>query len=143
MDPEEFTEEQRFAFVEAMANIVAADRKVTPEERQQLEMLVIGVGLSPGDERVRRAIAAQLETPQPLAAILKKLGRKDLHAAVFRLLCEAACADGEIQPEERAKILEAAAEFGYEKNAASELVDWTLQSIGLERREKDILARLG
>jgi uncharacterized tellurite resistance protein B-like protein len=140
---EDFSYEQRIAFVEAMANIVAADRKVTPEERAELESLVIGAGLSPSDAKVKAAIAGQLEKPGALSDILKRLDSKDLHSAVFRLLVETACTDGEVAPEEREKILEAAGVFGYDKKAAGELVDWTLQMIQLERREKEILARLG
>ena len=139
---EDFTYEQRLAFIEAVANIVAADGKVTAEERAELESLTIGVGLWSSDPDVKAAIERQIAKPGSLSEILTRLGSKELHAAVFRLLIEAACADGEIQAEERAKLLEAATLFGYDKQAAGELVDWTLESIKHERREQDILARL-
>lgn len=141
---EDFTYEQRIAFVEAMANIIASDRKVAPEEKAELDGLVASAGLSIADPAVAAAIDRQLSgNGGSLTGILHGLQAKELRSAVFRMLIETACADGAIAPEERAKVLEAAALFGYDKGAAGDLVDWTLQSILHEKREQEILTRLG
>jgi len=140
---EDFTREERITFCRALANIVAGDRKVTDEERQELEGMIIGAGLSPTDPEVKAAVDAELAAPGPLAAIVASLKKKELQSTLFRMLIEAACADGEIATEERIKVSEAARTFGLNPSAASELIDWTLQSIKHEKREQEILARLG
>ena len=139
---EDYSDEQRMAFCRAMANIIASDHKVTPEERAELDGLVLGTGLSPDDSAVKEAIEAELAQPGSLSAILATVGDKELHAALYRMMIEAACADGEVAAEERAKLAEASAAFGFDKAAAEELIGWTLDSIQLERREKEILGKL-
>src|SRR5688500_10887270 len=126
---EDYTYDQRIAFCRAMANIIAADRKVTLEEKSELNGLIIGTGLSPSDEQVAAAISAELSNPTSLTEILKPVTDKNLRAALFRMLIEVSCADGDVAPEERSKILEAAAAFGLEKKAAGDLIDWTVQAI--------------
>jgi uncharacterized membrane protein YebE (DUF533 family) len=140
---EDFTREERIIFCRAMANIIASDRKVTEDETNELEGLIIGTGLSPSDPEVRAAVEKELKAPGSLSEIVKELKKKDLQAALFRMLIEASCADGEIATEERQKVSEAARAFGLNPSAASELIDWTLQSLKHEKREREILARLG
>ena len=139
---EDYSDDQRTAFCRAMANIIASDHKVTPEERAELDGLVLSTGLSPDDTAVKAAIEAELANPGELGAILATLGDKKLHAALYRMMIEAACADGEVASEERAKLAEASAAFGFDRGAAEELIGWTLDSIRLERREKEILGKL-
>lgn len=141
---DDFTHAQRLTFCRAMANIIASDHKVTPEEQAELDNLVIGTGLSPSDETVQKAISAELANPGSLTEILKGLGgSKELQSALFRMLVEVTCADGDIAPQERTKVREAAKTFGLDPQAANELIDCTLDQIKLEKREAAILARLG
>src|SRR5438067_635896 len=126
---DDFTTEQRLAFCEAMANIIGADHRVTPEEQEQLNGLIIGVGLSPQDEAVARAIGAQLEKPGAIGEILKRVGNPKLKHGLYQMLVETACVDGSVPPEERAKLAEAAATFGFNAKAAEELIAWTQDSI--------------
>jgi uncharacterized membrane protein YebE (DUF533 family) len=123
--------------------MVATDKKITPEERSELDGLIIGVGFSPSDPEVRKVVDAELSRPGDLQAILKKIADRTLHAGLFRMLVEMACVDGEVALEERAKIAEAAAAFGFDRKAADELVSWTLESQALEQKEHGILSRLG
>ena len=139
---EDYTQEQRLAFCQAMANLVASDKKVTPEERNELDGLIIGAGLSPSDPEVRKVVDGELAKPGDITAILKRITDKKLHAGLFRMLVEMACVDGEVPLEERNKIEDAAGVFGFDKDAADQLISWTLESIRLERKEQDILAKL-
>jgi uncharacterized membrane protein YebE (DUF533 family) len=139
---EDYTYEERLAFCQAMANIIASDNKVLPEERAELDGLIKSAGLSMADAEVARTINDELAKPRPITDILKKIKRRPLAAALFRMLIEAACVDGEVAPEERERVLEAAKTFGMNPKAADELLNWTLQSILHERKEREILAKL-
>ena len=140
---DEFTTEQRLAFCQAMANIIASDRTVTPEETQELNGLILGCGLSPTDDDVAKVISQELQKPGSLSEILGRVGHPKLRHGLFQMLVEAACVDGNVPPEERAKLHEAAKVFGFEMKAADDLIAWTQDSIRLEQREQEILARLG
>jgi uncharacterized membrane protein YebE (DUF533 family) len=138
----EYPQEQLLAFVQAMANVAASDGRVTEDERQQLDDLVVGIGLSPRDEQVAALIQREFDQPGRLADIVAKIEIREMRAALLRMLVEVACADGRIAPEERASVEEAATTFGYAVSVADELIDWTLQSIKLEQREQEIMAKL-
>ncbi|WP_434388684.1 DUF533 domain-containing protein [Melittangium boletus] len=138
----EYPQEQLLAFVQAMANVAASDGRVTEDERQQLDDLVVGIGLSPRDEQVAALIQREFDQPGRLADIVAKIEIREMRAALLRMLVEVACADGQIAAEERASVEEAATTFGYAVSVADELIDWTLQSIKLEQREQEIMAKL-
>lgn len=138
----EYPQEQLLAFVQAMANVAASDGRVTEDERQQLDDLVVGIGLSPRDEQVAALIQREFDQPGRLADIVAKIEIREMRAALLRMLVEVACADGRIAAEERASVEEAATTFGYAVSVADELIDWTLQSIKLEQREQEIMAKL-
>ncbi len=140
---EDYSEGERLAFCQAMANIVASDHKVTDKERVHLDGLIMSTGLSPADDGVIRTIDAELKDPGAIGDILKRIKHKALKSALFRMLIETAVADGSVAKQERAKILEAAAAFKLDKKAAGELIDWTIQAIRQDEREREILSRLG
>ncbi|MGI5860915.1 MAG: TerB family tellurite resistance protein [Myxococcales bacterium] len=135
-------ESQLLAFARVMANLVAADGRVQPEEREELERVIQGVGLSPDDERVASMLEAELKSPSPLAEIAKDVEEKELRGLLLRMMAELACVDGEVAAEERAKVCEAATLFGFEPAIADELVTWVLDSIAVEKREQDLMSRL-
>ena len=138
----EYPQEQLLAFVQAMANVAASDGRVTEDERQQLDEMVIGVGLSPRDEQVAALIEKEFQKPSRLTDIVSKIEIRELRGSLLRMLVEVACADGEIANEERASVKETAKAFGIEVSVADELIDWTLASIKLEQREQEIMAKL-
>jgi uncharacterized membrane protein YebE (DUF533 family) len=138
----EYPQEQLLAFVQAMANVAASDGRVTEDERQQLDDVVMGVGLSPRDEQVAALIEKEFQQPGRLTDIVSKIEVRELRASLLRMLVEVACADGNIANEERASVKEAASAFGFDGAVADELIDWTLASIKLEQRERDIMAKL-
>jgi uncharacterized tellurite resistance protein B-like protein len=138
----EYPQEQLLAFVQAMANVAASDGRITEDERQQLDDAVVGIGLSPRDEQVAALIEREFQKPSRLTDIVSKIELRELRVSLLRMLVEVACADGEIANEERASVREAASAFGLDVSVADELIDWTLASIKLEQREREIMAKL-
>ncbi len=138
----EYPQEQLMAFVQAMANVAASDGRITEDERQQLDEVVFGIGLSPRDEQVAALIEQEFQKPSRLTDIVSKIESRELRASLLRMIVEVACVDGEIANEERASVKEAAGAFGFDVSVADELIDWTLASIKLEQREREIMAKL-
>ncbi|WP_225411049.1 tellurite resistance TerB family protein [Stigmatella hybrida] len=138
----EYPQEQLLAFVQAMANVAASDGRVTEDERQQLDNVVAGMGLSPRDAQVTALIEGEFQKPSRLTDIVSKIKIRELRVSLLRMLVEVACADGEISNEERASVKEAASAFGLDASVTSELIDWALASIKLEEREREIMAKL-
>ncbi|HEX8700370.1 MAG TPA: DUF533 domain-containing protein [Myxococcaceae bacterium] len=138
----EYPQEQLLAFVQAMANVAASDGRVTEDERQQLDDMVVSIGLSPRDEQVSALIEKEFKTPSRLTDIVGRIQIRELRGSLLRMLAEVACADGEIADKERTTVKEAASAFGYDAAIADELIDWTLASIKLEQREQEIMTKL-
>jgi len=138
----EYPQEQLLAFVQAMANVAASDGRITEDERQHLDNVVAGIGLSPRDPQVAALIEREFQKPSRLADIVSKIEIRELRVSLLRMLVEVACADGEIANEERASVKEATKAFGLDVSVADELIDWTLASIKLEQREREIMAKL-
>jgi uncharacterized membrane protein YebE (DUF533 family) len=138
----EYPQEQLLAFAQAMANVAASDGRISEDERQQLDAMVSGIGLSPRDEQVAALIEREFQKPSRLTDIVNKIQIRELRGSLLRMLVEVACADGEIAPQERASVKEAASAFGFDASVADELIDWTLASIKLEQREREIMAKL-
>ncbi len=137
-----YPEDQLMAFAQAMANVVASDGRITEDERQHLDNVVAGIGLSPRDAEVSALIEQEFQKPSRLTDIVSKIQNRELRAALLRMIVEVSCADGEIATEERAAVKEAANAFGLDASVAEELIDWTLDSIKLEQREQEIMAKL-
>jgi uncharacterized membrane protein YebE (DUF533 family) len=125
-----------------MANVAASDGRITEDERQQLDEIVLGIGLSPRDEQVAVLIEREFQKPSSLTDIVSKIEIRELRVSLLRMLVEVACADGEIANEERASVKQAASAFGLDVAVADELIDWTLASIKLEQREREIMGKL-
>ncbi|WP_375772139.1 tellurite resistance TerB family protein [Archangium gephyra] len=138
----EYPQEQLMAFAQAMANVVASDGRITEDERQHLDNVVAGIGLSPRDPEVSALIEQEFQKPGRLTDIVSKIQNRELRVALLRMIVEVSCADGEIANEERASVKEAAGAFGLDVSIADELIDWTLASIKLEQREREIMAKL-
>jgi uncharacterized membrane protein YebE (DUF533 family) len=140
--PRDYPQDQLLALVQAMANVVASDGRITEDERQHLDNMVFGMGLSPRDEQVAALIEREFQKPSRLTDIVDKIQDRELRVALLRLIIEVSCSDGEIANEERASVEEAAKAFGIDVAVTDELIDWTLASIKLEQREQEIMAKL-
>jgi uncharacterized tellurite resistance protein B-like protein len=137
-----YTREERLQFCRIVANMVGADKKFTEEERIQLANLVWQAGLSMEEEDVAAVIKAELENPTPLADLVKGIDNPELRRGLYRILIEVALADNHLGSEEETKLVELAELFGLNREAARDLVHWTQESIALERREMEIMAKL-
>ncbi|MFY0562392.1 DUF533 domain-containing protein [Archangium lansingense] len=138
----EYPQDQLMAFVQAMANVVASDGRITEDERQHLDNVVAHIGLSPRDEQVSALIEQEFQKPGRLTDIVGKIQNRELRAALLRMIVEVSCADGEISNEERASVKATASAFGFEASVADELIDWAIDSIKLDQREREIMAKL-
>lgn len=138
----DFENAELMIFARAMANMAAADGRVTEEERQQLDNVIAGIGLSPRDPEVAAVVASEFDNPGNLTDIVGNLKSKELRVALVRLLVEMGCADGELAHDERAKVNEAVKTFGFPSALVEELIDWTVDSLKLDARERDLMARL-
>jgi uncharacterized membrane protein YebE (DUF533 family) len=137
-----FSREETMAFVRGVVSIIAADKVVTEEERASLSSLIRQTGLSLLDDDVQVLIDAELASPSPMAEIVAPVTDPVLRRALFQTLVEVALADGVLAPEEDARLQEAAAVFNLNPDAAREFIEWTRDSIQLERRGATIIRRL-
>lgn len=136
-----FTRDELLLFCKAVANVIGADRKVTPEERMHLAGLILETGLSIHEADVSAAVDKELYNPSPIEDVVQPIKNPTLRRYLFRTLVEVALSDG-LAREEDQKLTKLADVFELNKQAASELVHWTAQSIELEKKEQEILARL-
>lgn len=141
-DASGFSREQRIAFCRAVAHMIAADHVVTEDERLYLAALVRQTGLSLLDDDLNAAIDGELANPTPLEDLVAHVTDPELRRALYRTLVEVAYCDDGMAPEEEEKLTELASMFELNKEAARDLIHWTQNSIDLERREAEILARL-
>jgi uncharacterized membrane protein YebE (DUF533 family) len=137
-----FSREETMAFVRGVVSIIAADKVVTEEERASLSSLIRQTGLSLLDDDVQALVDAELATPSPMAEIVAPVTDPVLRRALFQTLVEVALADGVLAPEEDARLQETAAIFNLNSEAAREFIEWTRDSIQLERRGATIIRRL-
>lgn len=134
--------DQLLLVARAMANIVASDHEVTHDERLELDGVIEGIGLSPNDEQVTRAVEAELARPGPILGIVSGIAARDLRVALLRMMTELACSDGHVAEQERARVVETAAAFGIDRALADELFAWTMASVALEQREEELMEKL-
>ena len=137
-----YTREERLQFCRIVANMIGADRAFSEEERIHLAALVWQAGLSMDEEDVAAAVKAELENPTPLPELVKGVDNPELRRWLYRVLIEVALADNLLGSEEEAKLVELAEIFGLNREAARDLVHWTKESIALEQREIEIMAKL-
>jgi uncharacterized membrane protein YebE (DUF533 family) len=137
-----FSREQLLAFARAMASVAAADGHVGPEERAGLEKIILGIGLSPDDAQVASLVEKELSRPTPIAELVGGIESRQMRGMLLRMMAEIACADGQVAVQERARVADAAVALGYAATLADELLDWVADSIRLERREAELMAKL-
>jgi uncharacterized membrane protein YebE (DUF533 family) len=136
-----FTRDEMLLFARAVANIVGADHKVSGEERTHLFDVLREMGLSPYDEQVQKVVDDELNSPSPIDKIVKSVTSPVLRRNLYRTLVEVALTDG-LANEEEKRLAELAKTFELNEKAARELIQWTLDSLALDKREDDILKRL-
>ncbi|KAF0247830.1 MAG: hypothetical protein FD167_2770 [bacterium] len=141
-DLSSYSREERLQFCRIVANMIAADHKITEEEQSQLAILVWQAGLSMLEEDVAEAVKQELENPSQLSDLVKDIDKPDMKRWLYRVLVELAYVDLELAPEETDKLKEMSTAFGLNQEAAEKLIDWTKHSIELERQEAEIMSQL-
>jgi uncharacterized tellurite resistance protein B-like protein len=141
-EPSPFPRNELLAFVRAVANIIAADKVVTEDERAYLAMLVRQTGLSLLDEDVQAAINDEIAAPSPIEVVARPISDPQLRRTLYQTLVEVAYADGSLAAEEEERLVALSKTFGLNPEAARDLIDWTGEHIRLERRGEEIIARL-
>lgn len=141
-DLSNYSREERLQFCRIVANMIAADHKVTEEEQTHLALLVWQAGLSMTEEDVAEAVNQELQNPSPLADLIKHIDKPDMKRWLYRVMIELAYVDLELAPEEAQKLKEMATIFELNAEAAENLINWTKDSIELERQEAEIMSRL-
>lgn len=136
-----FTRSELLLFCKAVANIIGSDRKVSPEERYHLADLIRETGLKLDDVDVAAAVDEELYKPSPIEDVVRPIKNPGLRRNLYRTLVEVALSDG-LATEEEQKLTNIAKVFELNPSAARELIQWTAQSIELEKREQEIMARL-
>ncbi|MBL8148647.1 MAG: TerB family tellurite resistance protein [Blastocatellia bacterium] len=134
--------QERIQFCRVVANMIAADHKLTEEESVHLAGLVWQAGLSMTEEDVEAAIRSELEAPSSLSDLVKGIEEPVMKRWLYRVMVEVAFADKELATQEREKLTELSELFGLNSEAAKELIEWTQESIKLEKREEKIMAKL-
>ena len=135
------TRVDQLAFCRAMANLITADHQVTAEEKKSLAGLILDMGLSPFDPDVKELVDKELASPAPMAEVVKTITHPGMRRTLYRSALEIALCDG-MAPQEEKKLTELAELFDLNAKAAKELILWTMDSIAMEKREQDIMARL-
>ncbi len=141
-DLSNYSREERLQFCRIVANMIAADHKVTEEEQSHLALLVWQAGLSMFEEDVAEAINQELQNPSSLADLIKHIDKPDMKRWLYRVMVELAYVDSELASEEVEKLKEMASVFELNQEAAEQLISWTKDSIELERQEAEIMSRL-
>lgn len=141
-DLSQYSREERLQFCRILANMIGADHKVTEEEQNQLANLVWMAGLSMTEDDVAAAINQELFSPSPMAELVKGIDKPELRRWLYRVLVEIAYVDDHMAAQEEEKLLQMAELFDLNRDAARELIKWTQESIALERRNLDIMAKL-
>jgi uncharacterized tellurite resistance protein B-like protein len=115
--------EQREKVVGLIEAVIAADGVINDDERKFLRRVLERFGLSEQDRADRIVTSAA----GPTIATLRALP-SDVQTGVMGLLVEAAVADGQVSPEERAILLAAAASLGIEVQALEDRIARRLKS---------------
>lgn len=136
-----FVREEVIQFCRVLAHLVAADHKITPEERSELFNVIAGTGLSPDDPDVKKAVEEELAKPTALDALLKPITSPGMRRTLYRACIEIAVSDG-LHANEEQQLAQMAKAFGLHEAAAKNLIKWTLDSIALEKREAEIVNKL-
>ena len=136
-----FSREELLLFARAVANVIAADRRVTNEERFHLSDLLREIGLSLHDADVQKVVDAEFAKASKIEDVVKPIKNPVLRRSLYRTLIEVALSDG-LASEEEKRLSDLAKIFELNEKAARDLIQWTLDSLALEKREDDILTRL-
>jgi len=130
--------EERFSYARLLAFMTRVDNELTVDEMAMFEQRLGTALLSP---KQRELIREALKSPPPLeeclAGLSDEAGRLALRDAILM-----AAADGNVDDDEKAVLLEIIAHLGLPEEALDKLLKWTVEGYNWMQNGYDILNEL-
>ena len=130
--------EERFSYARLLAFMTRVDNELTVDEMAMFEQRLGTALLSPKQrELIREALKSPPTLEECLAGLSDEAGRLALRDAVLM-----AAADGNVDDDEKAVLLEIIAHLGLPEEALDKLLKWTVEGYNWMQDGYDILNEL-
>ncbi len=130
--------EERFSYARLLAFMTRVDNELTVDEMAMFEQRLGTALLSPKQrELIRQALKSPPELEECLAGLSDEAGRLALRDAILM-----AAADGNVDDDEKAVLLEIIAHLGLPEEALDKLLKWTVEGYNWMQNGYDILNEL-
>ena len=130
--------EERFSYARLLAFMTRVDNELTVDEMAMFEQRLGTALLSPNQrELIRQALKAPPPLEECLAGLSDEAGRLALRDAILM-----AAADGNVDDDEKAALLEIIAHLGLSEEALDKLLKWTVEGYNWMQNGYDILNEL-
>ena len=130
--------EERFSYARLLAFMTRVDNELTVDEMAMFEQRLGTALLSPNQrELIRQALKAPPPLEECLAGLSDEAGRLALRDSILM-----AAADGNVDDDEKAVLLEIIAHLGLPEEALDKLLKWTVEGYNWMQNGYDILNEL-
>jgi len=130
--------EERFSYARLLAFMTRVDNELTVDEMAMFEQRLGTALLSPNQrELIRQALKSPPPLEECLAGLSDEAGRLALRDAILM-----AAADGNVDDDEKAVLLEIIAHLGLPEEALDKLLKWTVEGYNWMQNGYDILNEL-
>ncbi len=130
--------EERFSYARLLAFMTRVDNELTVDEMAMFEQRLGTALLSPKQrELIRQALKSPPTLEECLAGLSDEAGRLALRDAILM-----AAADGNVDEDEKAVLLEIIAHLGLPEDALEKLLTWTVEGYNWMQNGYDILNEL-
>ena len=130
--------EERFSYARLLAFMTRVDNELTVDEMAMFEQRLGTALLSPNQrELIRQALKAPPPLEECLAGLSDEAGRLALRDSILM-----AAADGNVDDDEKAVLLEIIAHLGLSEEALDKLLKWTVEGYNWMQNGYDILNEL-
>ena len=130
--------EERFSYARLLAFMTRVDNELTVDEMAMFEQRLGTALLSPKQrELIRQALKSPPALEECLAGLSDEAGRLALRDAILM-----AAADGNVDDDEKAVLLEIIAHLGLPEEALDKLLNWTVEGYNWMQNGYDILNEL-
>ncbi|MAH09107.1 MAG: hypothetical protein CL961_05500 [Euryarchaeota archaeon] len=130
--------EERFSYARLLAFMTRVDNELTVDEMAMFEQRLGTALLSPNQrELIRQALKSPPPLEECLAGLSDEAGRLALRDAILM-----AAADGNVDDDEKAVLLQIIAHLGLPEEALDKLLKWTVEGYNWMQNGYDILNEL-
>ena len=130
--------EERFSYARLLAFMTRVDNELTVDETAMFEQRLGTALLSPNQrELIRQALKSPPPLEECLAGLSDEAGRLALRDAILM-----AAADGNVDDDEKAVLLQIIAHLGLPEEALDKLLKWTVEGYNWMQNGYDILNEL-